>query len=146
MSTPPIVRVGNLPANLRNAVQTASRAAISRTGKFTVAISGGSLPRLLAAALKEADEPFDKWNVYLADERLVPYDHADSNARAIDEHLPDLRVVRADTSLTGAECAKTYEASIANDVDGGFDAVLLGLGPDGHTCSLFPNHELVSFF
>lgn len=137
--------VGDVPAKAAEAVLAASRSAIAERGTFSVAISGGSLPKLLAAGLTHAQLPLDKWNVFLADERIVPLTDDDSNFRLVKQYFPDMHVVPIDPTLSPPECARDYQRKIVDKLGEApvFDAVLLGLGPDGHTCSLFPGHELV---
>ena len=130
-----------------------SREAVAARGKFTVAFSGGSLPGIVASGiLSRAEEiAWDKWHVFFADERFVPLDHVDSNYRAChadflgkvsikDEHI---YTINAAGSLQGA--ADEYAAALQRVAGASprLDAVLLGMGPDGHTCSLFPGHELL---
>ena len=69
-------------------VASKAAACIAETGRFTVALSGGSLPKLLATYLKE-DSTVDwtKWYVFFADERVVPLDHMDSNYYACFQEL-----------------------------------------------------------
>lgn len=140
------VSVGDVPALAAAAVVAASESAIAARGAFSVAISGGSLPKLLAAGLAGKDVALDKWTVFLADERIVPLDNDDSNYRLVKQHFPDMTVVPIDPALKPAQCAKDYQEKVVGALGDNpvFDAVLLGLGPDGHTCSLFPGHELVS--
>ncbi|CDF40197.1 unnamed protein product [Chondrus crispus] len=137
--------VGDVPAKAAEAVLAASRSAIAERGTFSVAISGGSLPKLLAAGLTHAQLPLDKWNVFLADERIVPLTDDDSNFRLVKQYFPDMHVVPIDPTLSPPECARDYQRKIVDKLGEApvFDAVLLGLGPDGHTCSLFPGHELL---
>ncbi|GAA6046907.1 hypothetical protein JCM3770_003423 [Rhodotorula araucariae] len=127
---------------------------------FKIAISGGSLPKVLGKDLiGREDVPWDKWEVFFADERVVPLDHEDSNFRLNDEHLfshvpiPRQNIHVIDTSkLDDPEhVADEYEKQLVAAFVGSssiafprFDLILLGIGPDGHTCSLFPGHPLLN--
>lgn len=115
--------------------------------RFTVALAGGSTPRaayeLLAA--EYADRPF--WghtHVFFGDERPVPPDHPDSNYRMAEEallsHVTPASIHRMQGELAPEKAAALYEQDLAGFFGGlpVFDLVLLGLGPDGHTASLFP--------
>lgn len=151
MSARPSVHVGDVPGKLGAIVREKSAAAISQRGAFNVAISGGSLPKLLSQALNgngdinSSDIDFSNWVVFLADERIVPLDDTDSNYRSIKSFFPTMDVIPIDPNLTPAQCATDYQAALTGKLGDSpvFDAVLLGLGPDGHTCSLFPEHPLV---
>lgn len=139
------VHVGEVPSRLGTTLKQLSEAAVAQRGAFNVAISGGSLPRLLSEAIKEHDIAIDQWAAFLADERVVPLDHEDSNYREILSRIPSLKVIPIDPTLSPTDAANTYQQAVI-DVLGDkpvFDAILLGLGPDGHTCSLFPDHPLV---
>ncbi|TKA26059.1 hypothetical protein B0A49_13921, partial [Cryomyces minteri] len=81
---------------LRSYVLNCQNAALERHGKFSVAVSGGSLPKTLARALlaqgdgsAEDRVQFGKWEVFFADERCVPLDHADSNYKLLKDELLD---------------------------------------------------------
>lgn len=146
---------------LGRAVAEASAAAARRGAPFTVAISGGSLPKLLAAGLlRVPGVDYSSWRVFFADERVVPLDHADSNYKACDEALFSRagsgaskisadHIYAVDPSLSAEQAAAAYskhmQAVFGVPPSGTpeFDLVLLGMGPDGHTASLFPGHPLL---
>ena len=120
--------------------------------KVVMALSGGSLPAVLKSSLEEMKEEIN-WkgvHVFMADERMVPLTHADSNFKACKEALfdhvpiPEDQLYAVKTDLTPEEAAKDYEETLLKVCNGVIDVMLLGMGPDGHTCSLFPGHELLS--
>ncbi|KAL2752518.1 hypothetical protein ACRALDRAFT_1065636 [Sodiomyces alcalophilus JCM 7366] len=156
----------SLAESLRTYVIGAQNAGIARHGSFKVAVSGGSLPKVLAQALLAPSKGpedvvhFDKWVVFFADERAVPHDHADSNYGLLKAELLDKipadqgapRVHAIDTAHLEdtQELADKYEQALVTGFASRdsvrlpiFDLLLLGCGPDGHTCSLFPGHELL---
>jgi len=125
---------------------------LTKQERFYVALSGGSVPAVLKKSLVDVRRSidFERWTVFFADERFVPADHEDSNFRANEGWLKEAGVPRdqifaVNTSLpTPKEAAEAYESLIRQQVPKGFDLVLLGMGPDGHTCSLFPKHALLA--
>ena len=128
--------------------------AIASRGLFTIALSGGSMPKMLGAAdgLCSLKTDWSKWHVFFSDERCVELTHEDSNYKACSEHflakvgIPDNQVYKLDSSLSPADAAVAYTEHLAA-VFGysypAFDLMMLGMGPDGHTASLFPGHPLV---
>jgi len=143
---------------LANYILTAQVEAIAKKGRFSVAISGGSLPKQLSGLI-DSNARWDKWHIYFSDERVVPFDHPDSNYKLVkDEFLskvpiPKSHIHTIDISLLddideltddyGAQLIKSF-ASRESARFPVFDLILLGMGPDGHTASLFPGHELLS--
>lgn len=128
-------------------------------GRARIAISGGSTPKAAFALLADPAQPWrmqmpwDKLDLWWVDERCVPPDHADSNYRMTREAMlskvplkPD-QVHRMEGELDPAEAAARYEMALRNgfglkDADlPQFDLLQLGMGPDGHTASLFPHTE-----
>ena len=129
------------------------RHAIEQSGRFTVALSGGSTPRGLHAELVAnyaSKLPWNKVFFFWGDERHVPPDFPESNFRMADETLlsrisvPAANIWRMRGELPDADqAAREYEAGLRSffGSDQGFpafDFILLGIGGDGHTASLFP--------
>ena len=107
----------------------------------TVALAGGSTPRRLYERLATCAFPWSATEIFFGDERCVPPDHPGSNYRMADEAL--LSKVPANVHRMPAEtcAAEAYEEELRQVFGAGppeFDLVLLGLGEDGHTASLFP--------
>jgi 6-phosphogluconolactonase len=129
--------------------------AIAERGRFVVALSGGSTPEPVYALL--ANEPlvsevdWGRVQVLWGDERCVPPDHPDSNYRmafmALLEHvpIPQESVHRIRGELSPTEAAAVYRVEVREVLgdEGRFDLVLLGMGTDGHTASLFPNTNAI---
>ena len=153
-----VVVAGDLEALSRQvATYTAQSlaSAVAARGQATIALSGGSTPRRTHELLSEPPlrdiVPWDQVHVFWGDERCVPPDHPDSNYRMAHETLlsrvplPPRNVHRTPTE---AGSAVTVAAHYERDVRGHFelevedfprfDLILLGMGPDGHTASLFP--------
>jgi 6-phosphogluconolactonase len=133
--------------------------AVAERGRFSVALSGGSTPKGLYSLLASgsiANIPWDKICFFWGDERHVPPDHPESNFRMAQESLLSKVPVPADHvfRIRGEEqdadvAARQYERALATffALQPGqfprFDLILLGIGPDGHTASLFPGSTAV---
>ncbi len=127
---------------------------ISRSGRFSVALAGGSTPReayiRIAAGEKDGTRrlPWDKIHVFFGDERPVPPEDAASNYRMANESLlsqvpiPPQNVHRIKGEMDASLAVREYEVELREffpkPIATSFDLVLLGMGPDGHTASLFP--------
>ena len=126
--------------------------AVQASGRFTVALSGGSTPRTLYSLLAtKPNIPWDKICFFWGDERHVPPDHPESNYRMANEALLSKVPVRPENIFRihaeendAAAAAMQYEQALRDSfhLSPGqfprFDLILLGTGPDGHTASLFP--------
>ncbi len=153
-----MVRALSTPADLFRAAADEfvrlGRAAIAARGRFVVALSGGSTPRSLYSLLAKdyADFSWTRTFLFFGDERHVPPDHPDSNYRMVNESfLTKVPIPASNVFRVGAESPDA--AAAASDYEGKlraffklppgefpvFDLILLGLGPDGHTASLFPD-------
>ena len=130
-------------AVLEQIIQSAARA-ISERGIFKIVLAGGSTPEKIYQQLADAKTDWSKWMIYYGDERCLPADDKDrnsimvSNALLAKVDIPEMNIFTMPTELGAVEAAEKYRIAIA-DVDQ-FDLVLLGMGEDGHTASLFPGH------
>jgi len=155
---------------------TLAAEAIAERNMFSIALSGGSLPKFLGQLPKlfedkGIDPKWDAWHVFLADERCVPITSDDSNLKSIMANFLDLegvgipseQIYGIDADLTDKLIAEqeqeettsadaTTEAIAVNyeetlrrvlPAPHSLDLAVLGFGPDGHTCSLFPGHPLL---
>lgn len=138
-------------------IAKSARESIAERGRFTIALSGGGTPRPVYRRL--AEEPRIDWSrthVFWGDERHVPPDHAESNfGMAHDELLSKVPIPPANVHRMRAEnpsaerAAEEYAWTLrsAFDLEEGewphFDLVLMGMGEDGHTASLFPGSDTV---
>ncbi|HEV8714816.1 MAG TPA: 6-phosphogluconolactonase [Candidatus Binatia bacterium] len=156
----PILQIATDPAELSQAAATEfvrqARETVQAKGSFTVSLSGGSTPKSLYALLAEdpslrAAVPWSKVHFFWGDERHVPPDHPDSNYRMTHEAMlakvpvPPANVHRINSEYPQAsQAADEYEQTLreffrlAAGQFPRFDLLLLGMGPDGHTASLFP--------
>jgi len=133
-------------------VHTALRA-VQQRGKFAVALSGGSTPKQIYERLAEKhrdDVPWDKVCLFWSDERAVPPDHAESNYKMAMEHgfgklpVPASQIHRMKAEGNLDRAAADYEQLIRRELGSHlFDLVMLGVGEDGHTASLFPNNPVL---
>ncbi|TYK66777.1 6-phosphogluconolactonase [Colwellia echini] len=140
----------DLDLALTQSVSDILAAAIELNGKASIAVSGGSTPKGFFNALSQRDIDWDKVTVTLADERWVDNDSAASNTRLVHENLLQNKAASATFFHLKQGDAFSEEAlhklNVAT-VDTGilpFDVLILGMGEDGHTASLFPCSEQIS--
>ena len=134
-----------------NWIHTAARS-IQNTGKFAVALSGGSTPKAIFEKLSEMPKEIDWSKVFLfwGDERSVPPTHEESNYKMAMESfskvpIPKQHIFRMKAEIDIEKNAKEYEEKIRHTLGTSlFDLVMLGVGEDGHTASLFPNTKALS--
>ncbi|TAE32558.1 MAG: 6-phosphogluconolactonase [Cytophagales bacterium] len=145
-----------LARNVADWMLAYERAVLAKQGRFTIALSGGSTPKALHQLLAKAPYrdkfSWDKWHVFWGDERYVPRTDERNNARmAFDTLLnhvpvPNNQIHEMRTSMEPIASMQAYEKTLHRYFDGQphtFDLVLLGMGDDGHTLSLFPNTPVV---
>lgn len=141
---------------LMNEWETSQNNAIKNKGYFTVALSGGNTPVPFFQKLSEQKNRFT-WNktfIFQVDERYVNFNHNDNNYKMIKENLfdkiniPENNIFPINTSLPFKESALDYEKQVRfffkNESHPGFDLILLGIGTDGHTASLFPGNKVLN--
>jgi len=132
-------------------VDLANRAIFSQ-GSFSLALAGGSTPRMVYSLLAEEALDWERTHLFWGDERCVKPEHPDSNFRMVREALldhiqiPEQNVHRMRADLPPEKAAGDYESELRAHFKGQFriddqytfDLILLGMGEDGHTASLFP--------
>ena len=132
------------------AQRIADEMASSSGARFTLGLAGGSTPTATYQALRGLTTSWGPVNAWLSDERWVPPDHQRSNGRMAAETLMDhvdATFLRPSWSelLEPADSAAAYEAAVRSiHLDGSPDLILLGMGDDGHTASLFPGTEALN--
>jgi 6-phosphogluconolactonase len=123
----------------------ASARAIAERGRFRIVLAGGETPRGVYRALRTARTDWAAWEIYYGDERCLPAAHEERNSRMAElawlDHVevPKTRIHPIPAELGADRAAGAYAAALRGLGD--FDLVLLGLGEDGHTASLFPGHD-----
>lgn len=156
-TTPARLEVAKDPEALaRRVARWLTDLAIASSDRFAICLSGGSTPRRLYQLLAESPYrealPWDRLHWFWGDERFVPWDHPDSNYGMVRAALlarapiPPQNIHGIPTSGTPEEAARAYERALmtyygSESLDPArplFDVMILGLGPDGHTASLFP--------
>ena len=141
----PVADVAELERTACRLIVDASQRAIKERGKFLIVLAGGNTPRGVYRLLRKQSADWSRWNVYFGDERCLPAGDAGRNSKmAADEwldHVPipkdQVHPIPAELGATAAALA--YAETLRNVSE--FDLVLLGLGDDGHTASLFPGHD-----
>ena len=137
--------VARLQADAVARVRAAADSAIRARGVFRIVLAGGNTPRAIYDMLRKAITDWSKWQVYFGDERCLPAGDPQRNSRmARDTLLDQVPLPRSNIHAIPAESgplegAAQYAQTLR--AVGEFDLVLLGLGEDGHTASLFPDHD-----
>lgn len=126
-------------------IQRAASRAIAQRGWFSIVLAGGNTPRLAYRLLVDTDTDWSRWVIYFGDERCLPPDHRDRNSRMAAAAWLDAVPIPADNvhvipAQLGAEVAAPAYAKVIRAALP-FDLVLLGIGEDGHTASLFPGQH-----
>ena len=134
-----------LVAHLADALCEAAQAAVAARGVFHLVLAGGSTPIGLYRTLSERNAGDASWHLWYGDERCLPVDHPERNSRMIEtawvaaSQIPPENHHPIAAELGAVQAATLYADSLKAVRD--FDVVLLGMGEDGHTASLFPGHD-----
>lgn len=126
-------------------IACAAEQAIRDSGTFSMVLAGGNTPRAVYERLRALKTDWDAWHIFFGDERCLPITDPERNSAMASvawlDHVPvpknQVYVIPAEV---GAKAAAAAYASTLKQV-GDFDLVLLGLGEDGHTASLFPGKD-----
>jgi len=132
---------------------------VDRQGRFAVAVSGGSTPRAMHRLMSQepylSDIPWQKTHVFMVDERMVAFEHPDSNFGAAQKDflgkipIPKKQIHPMPTVALPEEGVALYQTELDNffrDFGGNdpvFDLIILGIGKDGHIASLFPGQPII---
>ena len=122
-----------------------AEASIKARGQFHLVLAGGSTPKNVYTLLKDISSDWHKWQIYFGDERCLDQNHQDRNSTmAFEAWLNHVDIPAQNIHVIPAELGPVEGADIYNKAlshVGEFDLVLLGLGEDAHTASLFPGHS-----
>ena len=151
-----VLRTKTFASDAANFILTKARESLDERQQFRIALSGGNTPRSVYAEMAKRDVPWEKFLFTFGDERCVPPENDESNFRMANEALfrpasvPDSSILRMRGEIEPVLAAKEYEAQLdALAAKRGekiyeHDLILLGLGDDGHTASLFPGTKALS--
>jgi 6-phosphogluconolactonase len=126
-------------------ILNAAESAISNRGKFKLVLAGGTTPEKVYQLLAASGADWANWYIYYGDERCLPADHPDRNSALASGALlnnvaiPESHIFTIPAEIGPELAADRYKIAVAKA--GTFDMVLLGVGEDGHTASLFPGHQ-----
>lgn len=124
-------------------ITQSAQAAIQKQGRFDIVLAGGSTPKAVYEKLASLKADWPAWHIWFGDERCLAPDHADRNSCMAHETwlskvpIPEMQI-HPIPAEKGAEAAAELYSQALEGIS--FDLVLLGLGEDGHTASLFPGH------
>lgn len=119
--------------------------AIDARGRFTLVLAGGSTPQQAYQRLSRSGSDWRNWHIYFGDERCLPADDPERNSRMVHDSwlmhvpIPPQNVHSIPTEQGADAAAIAYRDTIRTAMP--FDLVLLGIGEDGHTASIFPGHK-----
>ncbi|XP_032665540.1 6-phosphogluconolactonase [Odontomachus brunneus] len=141
----------DLHAQINDIVSHAANSAFLRGDRlFRIGVSGGSMVDVLATCLPKITTDWSKWRIFFCDERIVEPNDQQSNLALYKSNfigkvpVTEEQFIQVDPKLSAEDAATDYIKKISSffppDRFPQFDCLLLGVGPDGHTCSLFPNH------
>lgn len=130
-------------ATVRRILQAADEA-ITQYGSFLIVLAGGGTPKSIYQLLAKEQADWSNWHVFHNDDRCLPVDHDERNSKMARDAwlnhvaIPQNQIYDIPAELGNIDGAKAYAKTLAGVRT--FDLVILGLGEDGHTASLFPNH------
>lgn len=123
----------------------AAATSIKDTGSFHIVLAGGTTPKHIYQQLADSQSEWSNWHIYIGDERCLPADDPERNSVMVTTCLldkvdiPTANIHFIPAELGSVEAATAYQQTLSNVAE--FDMVLLGMGEDGHTASLFPGHH-----
>ncbi len=149
--TPEIIHSTNFVAEAVSLIEREADIAIFERGEFRLALSGGNTPKPIYQALSVHRDAWKEWIITFGDERCVPPDSDQSNYRMANESffghapIPSENILRIRGEADPATAAQEYENELRQRAGGHgiyrHDLLLLGMGDDGHTASLFPGTD-----
>ncbi|XP_055372361.1 6-phosphogluconolactonase [Condylostylus longicornis] len=142
---------------LATEIEKYANSAIETNDVFRIGLSGGSLVKYLTIGIPAIQTNWKKWRLFFCDERYVEESNPESTfglykqSLLLKTDLEESQFIKINLSLPLEQCAEDYEKKILKEFNlteseniPEFDLLLLGMGPDGHTCSLFPGHKLLN--